>query len=59
VDKTTGWRFDQPVVRTGLATQHDCPAPLRRIGWRDPQTGKALVCLTTNFTVPASTSAQR
>ena len=32
-----------------------CGEPLRRIGFRDPQTGKALVFLTNNFTLPAAT----
>jgi hypothetical protein len=58
VDKTTGLRFDQTVVLTGLDAQHDYPVPMRRIGYRDPQTGKALVFLTNNFTVPALTIAQ-
>jgi hypothetical protein len=55
VDKTTGLRFDQTVVTTGLGTQHDYPDPLRRIGYRDPETGKVLVFLTNNFSVPALT----
>ncbi len=58
VDKTTGLRFDQTVVTTGLGTQHGYPDPLRRIGYRDPETGKALVFLTNNFTVPALTITQ-
>jgi hypothetical protein len=58
VDKTTGLRFDQTVMLTGPKTQRDYPAPLRRIGYRDPETGKALVFLTNNFTVPALTIAQ-
>jgi hypothetical protein len=58
VDKTTGLRFDQTVVLTGLGAQHDYPVPLRRIGYRDPETGKVLVFLTNNFTVPALTIAQ-
>ena len=58
VDKTTGLRFDQTVVMTGLNAQHDYPDPLRRIGYRDPTTGKSLVFLTNNFTVPALTLAQ-
>jgi Domain of unknown function (DUF4372)/Transposase DDE domain len=33
VDKTTGLRFDQTVVLTGLAAQHHYPDPLRRIGY--------------------------
>ena len=57
VDKTTGLRFDQTVTLTGLKAQADYPAPLRRIGYRDPQTGKNLMFLTNNFTVPALTIA--
>jgi len=33
----------------GLNAQHDYPAPLRRLGYRDPATGKALVFMTNNF----------
>jgi IS4 transposase len=58
VDKTTGLRFDQTVGLTGWQAQQDYPAPLRRIGYRDPATGKPLVFLTNNFTVPALTIAQ-
>ena len=58
VDKTTGLRFDQTVVTTGPGARHDYPARLRRIGYRDPETGKALVFLTNNFTVPALTITQ-
>ena len=58
VDKTTGLRFDQTVVTTGPVTQHAYPDPLRRIGYRDPETGKGLIFLTNNFTVPALTITQ-
>lgn len=58
VDKTTGLRFDQTVVTTGPKTQLDYPAPLRRIGYRDPATGKALIFLTNNFNIPALTITQ-
>ena len=58
MDKFTGLRFDQTVVMTGREAQHDYPDPLRRIGYRDPQTGKSLVFLTNNFTVPPLTIAQ-
>lgn len=58
VDKTTGLRFDQTVVLTGLEAQRDYPDPLRRIGYRDPITGKSLVFLTNNFTVSALTITQ-
>ncbi len=54
MDKTTGLRFDQTVILTGLTAQHDYPDPLRRIGYRDPITGKSLVFLTNNFTMGAN-----
>ena len=58
VDKTTGLRFDQTVRTTGRETPVTYPAALRRIGYRDPKTGQALVFLTNNFTVPALTIAR-
>ena len=58
VDKTTGLRFDQTVVMTGFYARGDYPDALRRIGYRDPQTGQGLVFLTNNFTAPALTIAQ-
>jgi hypothetical protein len=58
VDKTTGLRFDQTVVAVGFNARRHYPVPLRRIGYRDPKTGKALVFLTNNFTAPALTIAQ-
>ena len=58
VDKSTGLRFDQTVVLTGFYPQRAYPQVLRRIGYRDRQTGKALVFLTNNFAVPALTIAR-
>jgi len=58
VDKSTGLRFDQTVVLRGFYSRREYPEALRRIGFRDPQTGKALVFLTNNFTEPALTIAQ-
>ena len=58
VDKNTGLRFDQIVVLAGHYARQHYPDPLRRIGYRDLQTGKHLVFLTNNFTVPALTIAQ-
>jgi len=58
VDKSTGLRFDQTVVLTGLRSRQQYPDALRRIGFRDPQTGKRFVFLTNNFTEPALTIAQ-
>ncbi|TAN48498.1 MAG: IS4 family transposase [Rhodospirillales bacterium] len=53
VDKSTGRRFDPTVVLTGLRSPQQYPDTLRRIGFRDPQTGKRFVFLTNNFTEPA------
>ena len=58
VDKPTGLRFDQTVILTGCYVRRDYPEPLRRIGFRDPQTGQALGFLTNHFTEPALTIAQ-
>jgi len=58
IDKSTGLRFDQTVVLSGFYSRQQYPEALRRIGFRDPKTGKALVFLTNNFTEPALTIAQ-
>ena len=58
VDKTTGLICDQTVVTSGQKTATDYPEKLRRIKYRDPQTGKALVFLTNNFTLPPLTIAR-
>jgi hypothetical protein len=58
VDKTTGLRFDQTVVLTGFYARRDYPDALRRIGFRDPESGRLLVFLTNNFIEPALTIAQ-
>src|SRR5512136_1908055 len=58
VDKSTGLLFDQTVVLTGFRSRQQYPDALRRIGFRDPQTGKRFVFLTNNFTEPALTIAQ-
>ena len=58
VDKSTGLRFDQTVVLSGFYSRREYPEALRRIGFRDPKSGKTLVFLTNNFTEPALTIAQ-
>jgi hypothetical protein len=58
IDKATGLRFDQTVVLSGFYSQRQYPEAVRRIGFRDLQTGKSLVFLTNNFTEPALTIAQ-
>ena len=58
VDRTTGLVCDHTVVFTGDYARHDFPAPLRRIRFKDPGTGKTLIFLTNNFALPALTIAQ-
>jgi hypothetical protein len=55
VDRGTGIICDQTVALTGVTSRQDYPEHLRRIRFKDPETGKALVFLTNNFTVPAAT----
>ena len=53
VDKTTGLRFDQTIVFTGSKSYKAYPDPLRLVGFVAPDTGKKLVFLANNFTLPA------
>src|SRR5262249_38901098 len=58
VDRATGLVCDQTVVLTGFYSLKGFEAPLRRIKFNDPETGKRLVFLTNNFVLPALTIAQ-
>lgn len=58
VDRTTGLVCDQTVKLTGVNTQNAYPEKLRRVKFHDQKTGKTLVFLTNNFTLPALTIAQ-
>jgi hypothetical protein len=58
VDKATGLACDQTIVLTGPKTATLYPVPLRRIRYTDPDTGKRLVFLTNDFTLPALTIAR-
>jgi transposase len=58
VDKATGLQCDQAIALTGPKTATLYPLPLRRIRYIDPETGKRLVFLTNDFTLPALTIAQ-
>jgi hypothetical protein len=58
VDKSTGVSADQTVILTSFESASAYPDPLRRISYRDPETGKRLKFLTNNFTLPALTVAQ-
>ena len=55
VDRSTGLICDQTVVLTGFYAFKDYEAPLRRIRFKDPETGKTLAFLTNNFVLPALT----
>jgi hypothetical protein len=46
---------DQTIVLTGFYSLKGFETPLRRIRFRDPKTGKRLIFLTNNFTLPALT----
>ncbi len=55
VDRSTGIICDQTIMLTGVISRKDYPEHLRRIRFKDPDTGKTLVFLTNNFAFPAAT----
>lgn len=57
VDKTTGVLADQIIFFTGKLATRRYPDTLRRIKYRDPETGKTFVFLTNNLTASASSIA--
>ena len=57
VQKDKGLTCDQTIEFTGIQTAKKCPVNLRRIGYRDPETGKHYVFLTNNFKLSAKTIA--
>lgn len=58
VNRDTGLTSDQSVEFSGYYASRKCSIPLRRIGYRDPETGKHYVFLTNNFTLSALTIAK-
>lgn len=56
--KSKGITSDQTIKFTGQVTSEKCPVALRRIGYRDPETGKRYVFLTNNFKLAAKTIAE-
>jgi len=52
-----GLTSDQTIEFTGAQTAKKCPIQLRRIGYRDPETGKHYIFLTNNFKLAAKTIA--
>jgi len=57
VDKSTGLICDQTIRLTSRKSRKNYPEYLRRVKYRDPETGKVLVFLTNNFSLPALTIA--
>lgn len=57
VDKPIGIEADQIIRLAAPKSRARYPDRLRRVSYRDPDTGKRLVFLTNNFTLPARTIA--
>lgn len=58
VDKSKGVLCDQTVVLNGYYAAKDYPEKMRRIKFRDEETGKTLIFLTNNFHLAATDIAQ-
>jgi hypothetical protein len=54
-DRTSGVIADQTIALDGARTRQDYPERLRRIRFKDPETGKTLVFLTNQTSLPAPT----
>ncbi len=54
-DRSTGVLCDQTILLTVPRSAEGYPEPLRRIRYKDPQSGKTLVFLSNNFVLPALT----
>ena len=57
VDKTTGVRSDQTIVLTGVNTADRYPDKVRRIRFVDAETGKNLIFLSNDFSLPPESIA--
>jgi len=57
VSRKQGLSSDQTIQFIGVKAKKDCPISLRRIGYRDPETGKHYVFLTNHFSLSAKTIA--
>ena len=55
VERKTGVISDQTIALNGFYAAKHYPGHLRRLRYRDPETGKTLVFLTNQFAVPALT----
>lgn len=56
-DRTTGVMYDQAVALNGFYASKDYPEHIRRIKFIDPESGKTLIFLTNNTTLPPLTIA--
>ena len=56
-DRSTGVICDQRIMLNGFYISQDYPEQLRRIRFKDPESGKTLVFLTNNTVLPALTIA--
>lgn len=56
-DREQGFICDQRVILNGFYASRHYPELIRRIRYKDPETGKTLVFLTNNTTLPAVTIA--
>ena len=54
-DRSMGIICDQAIALVGIQTSQNYPEHLRRIRFKDPETGKTLVFLTNQRTLPAAT----
>jgi hypothetical protein len=57
-DRSKGIMCDQTVLFNGTKASADYPHKLRRIKFKDLESGRLLVFLTNNFTLPATTIAE-
>jgi hypothetical protein len=54
-DRSAGILCDQTIMLNGFYSKRDYPAHLRRVRFKESDTGKALVFLTNQMTLPAAT----
>ena len=54
-DRDTGILCDQTIALEGFYSKQDYPTHLRRVRFNDPETGKTLVFLTNQMSLPAAT----
>ncbi len=54
-DRSTGLVCDQTIALDGHYSKKDYPDPLRRVRFKDPESGKTFIFLTNQMTLPAAT----